>query len=409
MPHLFPSRVAIGARSAAIVLAVCVLPLLLVACGGEADGAAERGDHGGAPNSGRPGAHGGMEAEGVLVRVAPVRVEPMVATYSTSATLRADQRATVTARAHGRIERLFVEEGETVAAGQVLAQLEDEEQVIARERATSQLETVEREFERVERLFRQELVAEEAFETKRRELDDAKQAKALADLELSRTRIEAPFAGVVLERHLDVGNTVSDGTPVYSLADTGRLRADVNVPERHVAELAAGQNVRLQADATSRAFDAEIERIAPAVDAETGTVKVTLRVAGDSGLRPGSFVRVDVVTDEKADALVVPRSALVAEGRRWSVYRVGADGDKAEQVEVRLGYENGDRVEVLPAAGAATGLAVGDRVVVAGAGGLTDGAAIEVEETVTTPPAAVAVETVEEAAEGAVAGGDAGR
>ena len=372
----------------------------------------------------------------------------MSALYSTSATLRAYQRATVTARTRGRIERLFVEEGDAVRQGQSLARLENDEQEIAFERARTSLDTLQAEFERTESLFEQELVSQDAFEKKRREVRDASQAAALARLELDRTVVGAPFAGVVLERHLDVGNTVADGTAVYTLADTDVLRADVNVPERHVARLAAGQIVRLTADATDTTVEAEIERLAPAVDPETGTVKVTLRVEGSAGLRPGSFVRVDIETENKADALVVPRSALVAEGRRWSVYRViraedrpaeaapaagpaeasgqrrgrrggpgaagpGAGGPPAsgpppsglvaEQVVVRLGFESGDRVEILPADGAAT-IATGDRVVVAGAGGLSDGAAIVLEDA--AEEAAADGEQAEEAAEGA--GGDVG-
>ncbi|MCP3960802.1 MAG: efflux RND transporter periplasmic adaptor subunit [bacterium] len=316
--------------------------------------------------------------EGILVRVEPVRAEPMSALYSTSATLRAYQRATVTARTRGVVRRLVVEEGARVAAGQALAHLEDDEQKIAAERDHATLETRQWEFERAEKLYLQTLVSEEAFETARREKRDAEQAAALAELELSRTVVRAPFRGVVLRRHLDVGNSVSDGTPVYDLADVDRLLADVNVPERHVGRLEARQAVRLTVDATSEMVEAVIERIAPAVDVETGTVRVTLTLAGTEILRPGSFVRVDIVTDTHPEALVVPRSALMAEGRRWMLYAVDDDGARVRQVQVSLGFEDGDRVEVLGADGAAA-LAPGRRVVVAGVGALSDGAAIEID------------------------------
>ena len=327
--------------------------------------------------------------EGVLVRVDRVRVESMSALYSTSATLRAYQQATVTARTRGVIRKLVVEEGARVSAGMALAHLEDDEQRIAAERDRATLETRQWEFERSESLFRQALVSEKAFETARREKRDAEQAVALADLELSRTVIRAPFDGVILTRHLDVGNTISDGSAVYSLADVDRLRADVNVPERHVGQLQAGQKVRLTVDATGEVFEAAIERIAPAVEVETGTVKVTLMLdrraistamrgsAGNGVLRPGSFVRVDIVTDTRAEALVVPRSALVAEGRRWMLYRVDEEEQIVRQLQVRLGFEDGDRVEILGIDGEP--VAAGDRVVIAGVGALADGVKIEIE------------------------------
>ncbi len=320
---------------------------------------------------------------GILVRVGEVSQEPMVAYYSTSATLRSEKVATVTSRTDGVVQKLMVEEGDRVRTGDPLAYLENDEQSIAHERSRAVLETERSEFARTERLFRQELVSEEVFETARRELQDLEHAARLAELELSRTVIRAPFGGVVLSRELDVGNTVTSGTAFYRLADVNPLFADVNVPERQVARLSKGQEVRLTLDAGGQEVLARIERIAPAVEVETGTVKVTLSVPGGGKLRPGSFVKVDVVTDTRQDALVVPRSALVAEGRRWFVYRVAADGATVAQTEVELGYESSEAVEIVPAAGAGeldpgSILGAGDAVVVTGAGALSDGAAIEI-------------------------------
>ena len=198
----------------------------------------------------------------------------------------------------------------------------------------------------------------------------ARRARAVAHL------ITAPFAGIVLVRHLDPGNTVTTGTPVYDLADVDPLYVDVEVPERHVARLSVGQAVRLRPDAAPVPVAARIERIAPLVDPATGTVKVTLTVRGAHELRPGAFVRVEIITDTHPQALVVPRSALVAEGRRWYLYRLDPAGKTAHKLEVDLGYEGDQRVEVLPAARGA--LNRGAQVIVAGAGALSDGAPVEV-------------------------------
>lgn len=314
----------------------------------------------------------------IAVRVAPVAREALSSLYSTSATLRADKQATVTARTRGVVRRLLVEEGTKVAEGQVLAVLEDDEQRIELSRAESTRDTNIREFERATELHSKGLVSEEAYETARREARETEQAAALAALALSRTVVRAPFSGQILKRHIDVGASVSDGTPVYDLADLDPLFADVNVPERQVAKLVRGQTVRLTPDTTGGTIAAHIERIAPAVDPTTGTVKVTLAVASGGSLRPGAFVHVDVVTDTHAETLVVPRSALVAEGRRWHLFRLKPGGDAVEKVEVQPGYEEGDRVEVLGVNGAATGLAPGTPVVIVGASALTDGTRVQV-------------------------------
>ena len=134
-------------------------------------------------------------------------------------------------------------------------------------------------------------------------------------------------------------------------------------------------------------------------------MKVTLTVAASDGLRPGTFVRVEIITDTHEDALVAPRSALVAEGRRWFVYRVADDKATAEKIEIDLGYEFRELVEVMPM-DAGVHLDESDLVVVAGAGALEDGSALQImgdepatdEEVVAVEPAeGEQTETVESA------------
>jgi len=370
--------------------AMGVLILALVGCGGSegagtppgspgkpAAGAARRAGAGG---HGGPGPRGGAArhtADAVPVRTAPVVMEPLSSLYSTSASLRADRRATITARTRGVIRNLLVEEGDAVDENQEMAALENDEQRIALSRAVTARETLLRDLERSRNLHAEGLVSDEDFESVRRQSEDAGQAAALAELVLSRTIIRAPFAGVVVRRYLDVGATVADGSEVYDLADLSPLYADVEVPERHVISLAPGQAVRLTADAQDRVIPAVIQRIAPAVDPETGTVKVTLTVKGTTNIRPGAFVRVDIIVETHQEALVVPRLALVAEGTRWHLFRLEDDGT-VRRLEVTLGFEEGDRVEILTVVSAGETLLPGSAIVVSGAPALSDGTPVQV-------------------------------
>jgi RND family efflux transporter MFP subunit len=333
----------------------------------------------GAPQT-RAGDENQAEAEedAIAIELGEVARGTLSAVYSTSATLRADKQATVTARTRGVIHQLLVEEGDWVKEGQPLAILENDEQTIAFKQASATWETRQREFERAESLHRQELMSDEDFETARRQAVEAGHAAELAELMLSRTTIRATFSGRVLKRHLDVGATVNDGTPVYDIADLQPLYVDVQVPERQVAQLAPGQSVRLLADDDTAAGQAEIERIAPAVDPSTGTVKVTLAVREAGELKPGGFVRVGIVTDTHENVLVVPRSALVAEGRRWHLFRIKDDGKHVELIEVGRGFEEADMVEILQDDDGGRPLSEGDRIVVTGASSLDDGSAIQV-------------------------------
>jgi len=318
------------------------------------------------------------EGDAIAVSVVNIAREPLSSLYATSATLRADRRAVVTARTHGVIRELQVEEGDLVTEGQILAVLENDEQQINHNIAVTTRDTKGREFDRAQSLHDQGLLSEEEYETARREADESEHGASLSELLLERTVIRAPFTGKILLRHLDVGGTVSDGTSIYDIADLDPLYADVNVPERQVSRLQAGQLVRLIADSSGDEARARIERIAPQVDPATGTVKVTLAVDRETRLKPGSFVRVEVVTSTHQQALVVPRSALVAEGRRWHIFRVKEDGKHVEQLEVIRGFEEGDRVEILETLEAELPLVPGDAVVHVGASALTDDALVQV-------------------------------
>lgn len=353
-----------------------LFPVLLAACtpGSEGDSAPDP-------------ASASKALEPIHVSVAPLERADMRSAYSTSATLRAEKRAIVTSRTRGVLEELRVEEGESVASGQVIAVLENDEQELAVARFEAIVEIKTREFERQKGLNAQKIVSDNDVEAVRREVREATNDLAVAQLNLERTEIKAPFDGVVLVRYIDIGGTVADGTEIYDIADIDPLYADVRVPERHVARLTGGQEAWLRADELEEVVAARIERLAPLVDPATGTVKVTVAVDRDVKLRPGAFVEVEIVTDVHEDALVAPRSALVAEGRRWLVYRVAEGGDKVQAVEITLGYEGDDRVEIAGSVGEHE-LAEGDQLVVLGASALSDGAPILILEEARAVPAA---------------------
>lgn len=354
------------------VLALSAVSLALAGCGGSAMSSQPAG----------AAAVTSAATDATWVRVTPARRAPLSALYTTSATLRPEREATVTARTRGVVEALLVEEGDRVEADQPLVRLEDDEQRIERDRAVTVRAQEESELARAKQLRQERALSENDLDVARREYDEACHRAALAELALERTTIRAPFAGRVLRRHLDAGAMVSDGTAVFDLADVDPLQADVSVPERQVARLSPGQAVRLSVDAIGDVVPARIERIAPAVDPASGTVKVTISVdAPGVALRPGAFVRAAVVTETHEQALVVPRAALVAQGPRWFLFRRA--GDAVQRLEVETGFEEGDLVEVVrtladPAGPAMRPLEAGDEVVVAGAAALSDGARVDV-------------------------------
>lgn len=293
------------------------------------------------------------EAPPVAVRAMAVQVRPMAARYLTSTRLRAKQRAAVTARTRGVIERFLVEEGQQVPAGAVIVELEQVDQRIELEGARSELLDRKGAWKRNETLYKRGALTEDALRESRLAYHASKQRTARAEVALARTQIKAPFAGQVLLRHADPGARVDDGTPLLDLADVYPLEADVSVPERHIGALQIGQPAFLRGE--GELFAAHIARISPAVDTTSGTVKVTLRARHGVRERPGAFVQVAIVTALRSQARVVPRSALVGEGTGWHLFRLRSSVEpsgaspgrgRVERLEVQLGFEDGPWVEV---------------------------------------------------------------
>ena len=318
---------------------------------------------------------GGQRPEGVAVRVEPLVRRDIAKIYRTSATLRAAREAPVVARAGGIVRRILVEEGDRVRSGQLMAQLEDDQALLELEQAQVDLGIAERELERARRLRAENLLSIEEFEQKRNAEAQSKTRVQIAELNVAFTKLTAPFAGTVTRRHVDRGATVNQGESVFDLVDVSRFFADVAVPEIIAARLAPGGSASLVPTSVAEPLTARIERLNPAVDPATGTVKVTLVTAPVPGLRAGGFVDVAITTDVHEDALVADAKALVADGSDWLVYSV-VDG-KAARVPVKTGFEDETGIEIFTEGEAS--LDSGSEVVVGGVAALSDGTPVRVD------------------------------
>ena len=306
------------------------------------------------------------------MEVTPLERGDVYAVYTGTAALETDADALVVAKVGGEVRQLLVEEGDKVEANQIMARLDGDRLRLEMERARANLRKLQQEYERNVQLHEKGLVSAGAFEDIKYELESLRAAYELARLEYSYTEIRAPIEGVVAERFIKVGNTISPNDQVFHVSDMDPLIAYVHVPEREFRRLSPGQPAQLVVDAIpSVTFEARIQRISPVVDAETGTFKITMEVPDPSDrLKPGMFGRFNIVWDARQDTLLVPRVAVLDEETERSVFVV--EGDQAHRRSVRLGYPKGDRIEVLE------GLTGEEQIVIIGQTGLKDGAKVEV-------------------------------
>lgn len=310
---------------------------------------------------------------------APVLVEPVAkgtieASIEAASTIEAEQMVTVHAESTGRIVMLDFEEGDRVSAGKLLAKIKADAQANTLDRASTSLEKAKRDLEIVERLHAQRVASDDelaqarlAYETARIDVKDSRR-------NVRSTNVFAPFGGTVTERFARQGAFVSAGQQILTITDFNTLVARVYVPEKDLDRIRIGQRALVVGKAArSRRGEGEIVRIAPVVDAATGTVKVTVALppalSGENGFVPGMYAEVKMTTDKHEGALLVSKRALIREDEEAFVFV--ARGETAHRVRIVVGLEDADRVEVLE------GLEVGDEVIVSGQAGLKDGGLIE--------------------------------
>jgi len=293
-----------------------------------------------------------------------------------SSNLEAERAVQVFAEAPRRVTELLVEEGHTVRKGQVLARLQDEEQKSALSKAEIALKQSQRDFERSKELYAEGLVTEQAHNDLATTVEKNELALADARRQLSYTQVRAPIAGTITERLVNLGDQVTVNQAMFRIVDFDSIVARIYVPEKDMVQLHAGEPARLRADALGdQMFRGSIDRISPVVDPNTGTVKVTVATPRQDGLRPGMYVEVQLVTATHAQALLLPKRAVVYDNDQMYVFRMKGKGAKSRRVErlrVTPLLESAEYIEPE----AALGLRPGDRLVIAGQSGLKDGSLV---------------------------------
>lgn len=346
---------------------------------------------------------------------------PIEQTLATNGTVEAFDLLSVSPRASGlQILSVAVREGDRVAAGQVMAVLDDsvlrseiaqaEADVVAAQaqvaQARAQAQQTQAEvaeaqenFDRYNSLFGQGAISAEELTSRRTQLATAQQtvgaaiaavdsavatvrsreaAVARLTTELGQTQVLAPSSGIVAEKNATVGDTASAGTPLFQIIDGEQLELAVKVPQSQLAQIDVGTPVQIRSTSNPNLqLQGSVRSIDPTVDAQTRQATVKVGLPGSDLIRPGMFLQAAVVTGRREGVVVPAQSVLPQSDGTFVVYVLNADGTvKAQRVEV------GDRT---PAAGdvparieIVNGLEADTPVVVEGASYLQDGDLVDV-------------------------------
>ena len=270
-------------------------------------------------------------------------------------------QADVAAKIDGRVEKVYVNEGDKVTAGTVLAHLEQTEQTAnllsakgSLMDAQTTLERAERELQRYQALYEKGAVSEQTVDNYRFARNNAQgklsEAQGVWDNmqdKLSGASVTAPQDGIISKRYYQEGYYAKVGTALFNIADISELTAKINIPEGQISNIAVG--------GLARTFAAEVT-----VDNSAGK------------LRGGVYANVVITAEPKENALVIPMSAIVMREDQRTVFVVDDDGVVSRRV-LTIGFVSDNMVEVLD------GLSDGDRIVTGGQNKLREGSKIKLE------------------------------
>ncbi|MFT4077442.1 MAG: efflux RND transporter periplasmic adaptor subunit [Asticcacaulis sp.] len=300
--------------------------------------------------------------------------------------------APVYARTSGYLKSWSADIGQTVKAGQVLAEIDapDVDQQLAASKA--QLATARANYElakstadRWDRLLAQSAVSQQDADQKRGDLAArlAQRDAAAADVARLQTlagfkRLVAPFDGRVTSRNTDVGALISAGgsapAPLFTVSDTSKLRIYVSVPQSQLAGITDGMTAHFtMPDHPDTVFDAQVTRTAGAVDPQSGAMLIQLVVDNaDNALKPGGYAQVtlDLPATTQTAAIRIPASALLFRAEGTAVAVVGPN-NKVIVKPVKIGRDDGKTLDI------ASGLSAGDWVIDSPSDAVTTGAAVK--------------------------------
>lgn len=348
------------------IAGLAALTLPLAACGRSA-----------AAGDTAPPARGEEYVRVINVEVAPIRAGEFRERIRLTGTVEANRDILVPAQEEGVIRNLLAKEGSRVGTGQPIAKLDDDLLRHQLAQAEAQARVARETYQRNERLFRDEkAISELQFLEVQARSEEAGASRDLLRERLARTTIRAPFAGVLEERLVELGERVSMGDPVARLVELDPLKITAGVPERYAADVWVGTPATVTLDVLpGRTFEARLTRVGSVVNPENRTFPVELALPNpDGAVKPEMVASVTLLRRELAEAVVVPQEALVRAEDGFVAFVVEEeDGHAVARARrVELGPSQRNEVVVL------SGLAPGDRLVVVGQKQVANGDRVEV-------------------------------
>jgi len=300
----------------------------------------------------------------VVVEAEQVRITEIQDIVSAVGSLRSAESVVLKSEIPGRIAKILFSDGAQVAKDDPLIVFDASVQQALLHQARAERDLAAAKLKRTEELFEKKFLSAAALDDARASEEIARAKLALAQANLDKMTLRAPFSGQIGIRQVSIGDYIKEGVELVNIEDFSAMKADFRVPEQISGRLSAGQTVQLQSDAFPGVrFPARVMAIDAAVDASGRSLLIRAELKDASRrLKPGMFVRVQLVLESRANAIVIPEESMVTAQNRLTVFRV-IDG-KAVATPVVSGIRT--QLEQRAVVEVVKGLSAGDIVITAG-------------------------------------------
>jgi RND family efflux transporter MFP subunit len=325
-----------------------------------------------------------------------------------------DKHVEMKAEVSGKVNRILVKESQSVKQGQVLVELDDREARLNLENSeATRLETLSRyileqrfaasdqpeaglqqsgqslsqKLEELGGLFQKGMISQEEYERRSRQIEidiissGAKKDEIMevsqgltqaeiqvkqARLNLEKTKVRAPFSGIVTNIQISPGQNVSAGADLFMLVNIDRVQVHAKVLESEIGKMKVGREVDLKFSAyPEQVFKGRVQAISPVVDPAEKTCNVIVEMVNvDQAVKPGMHAEVEIAAEIYSDRLLVPQDAILTRNQRKLVFVV--EGDRAKWKYIAIGLENEEFAEVLPTDDPGGGVEAGNQVLIDG-------------------------------------------
>jgi len=305
------------------------------------------------------------------VEVAHAQTQRVADRFEAVGTIEAMEAITVVSEIDASVTGLPFQEGSYIRQGDLIAQLDDSQLAAELARSEALHTQSHTTYERVKAVVEQKAGTPQDLDDAAAGLKVADANLALAKARFAKTRIVAPFDGIIGARRVSVGTFLRTGQPVTELANIDEIRVNFSAPERFLAQLTRGAEVEVSTTAyPGYEVKGKIIAIEPVLDAGTRSARIVARVSNPGRrFRPGMSANVSAVLSEREQAITIPNEAVFANGNQSFVFLVKSDST-ASRIPITLGTRLADVVEVVQ------GLEAGATVVRAGHQKLFDGARV---------------------------------